>query len=69
MGPVVAVPKLSVNVPVTPLTKLSVCTWLTALVFTETVALPGDVELREGMVVKVVNMDNSNIKDTANEAL
>ena len=42
---------------------------LSGLQGTETVALPGDVELREGMVVKVVNMDNSNIKDTANEAL
>jgi HlyD family secretion protein len=28
----------------------------------EVVALPGDVELRDGMVVKVVNMDTSNIK-------
>lgn len=28
----------------------------------EIVALPGDVELRDGMVVKVVNMDTSNVK-------
>lgn len=42
---------------------------LSGLQGTETVALPGDVELRDGMVVKVVNMDNSNIKDTTNEAL
>jgi HlyD family secretion protein len=28
----------------------------------EIVALPGDVELKDGMIVKVVNMDNSNIK-------
>jgi HlyD family secretion protein len=28
----------------------------------EVVALPGDVELRDGMVVKVVNVDTSNIK-------
>jgi HlyD family secretion protein len=28
----------------------------------EVVALPGDVELRDGMVVKVVNMDTSNVK-------
>lgn len=29
---------------------------------TEVVALPGDVELKDGMVVKVVNMDTSNVK-------
>ena len=34
----------------------------------ETVALPGDVDLRDGMVVKVVNMDTSNVKE-ADEAL
>ena len=28
----------------------------------EVVALPGDVELKDGMIVKVVNMDNSNVK-------
>ncbi len=28
----------------------------------EVVALPGDVELKDGMVVKVVNMDTSNVK-------
>jgi hypothetical protein len=28
----------------------------------EVVALPGDVELRDRMVVKVVNMDTSNVK-------
>jgi len=28
----------------------------------EVVALPGDVDLKDGMAVKVVNMDNSNIK-------
>jgi len=28
----------------------------------EVVALPGDVDLKDGMIVKVVNMDNSNIK-------
>jgi HlyD family secretion protein len=30
----------------------------------ETVALPGDVDLKDGMVVKVVNVDTSNIKDS-----
>ena len=34
----------------------------------ETVALPGDVDFRDGMVVKVVNMDTSNVKE-ADEAL
>jgi HlyD family secretion protein len=29
----------------------------------EIVALPGDVDLKDGMTVKVVNMDNSNIED------
>ena len=28
----------------------------------EVVALPGDVDLKDGMVVKVVNMDNSNVR-------
>jgi multidrug efflux pump subunit AcrA (membrane-fusion protein) len=28
----------------------------------EVVALPGDVDLKDGMTVKVVNMDNSNIE-------
>jgi HlyD family secretion protein len=34
----------------------------------ETVALPGDVDLKDGMIVKVVNMDTSNVKE-ADEAL
>jgi HlyD family secretion protein len=33
----------------------------------ETVALPGDVDLRNGMVVRVVNIDTSNVKE-ANDA-
>jgi hypothetical protein len=28
--------------------------------------LPGDVDLKNGMTVKVVNMDNSNIEGTRN---
>jgi HlyD family secretion protein len=36
---------------------------------TETVALPGDVELRDGMVVKVVNVDTSNVKEANDETL
>jgi len=35
----------------------------------ETVALPGDVELRNGMQVKVVNIDTSNVKEVTDEAL
>ncbi len=35
---------------------------LSGLQTDEVVALPGDVELKDGMLVKVVNMDNSNIK-------
>ena len=35
----------------------------------EVVALPGDVDLRDGMVVKVVNMDMSNIKGDKNAGL
>jgi HlyD family secretion protein len=31
----------------------------------ETLALPGDVELRNGMVVKVVNIDTSSVKDSS----
>jgi HlyD family secretion protein len=34
----------------------------------EILALPGDVDLRDGMIVKVMNMDTSNIKET-NEAM
>jgi HlyD family secretion protein len=41
---------------------------LSGLQGNETVALPGDVDLRDGMVVKVVNMDTSNVKE-ADEAL
>jgi len=36
---------------------------------TEIVALPGDVELKNGLVVKVVSMDTSNIKDPSDEGL
>jgi HlyD family secretion protein len=35
----------------------------------EVVALPGDVDLKNGMMVKVVNMDNSNIKSESNAGL
>jgi HlyD family secretion protein len=35
----------------------------------EIVALPGDVDLKNGMLVKVVNMDNSNIKSESNAGL
>lgn len=35
----------------------------------EVVALPGDVDLRNGMAVKVVKVDTSNIKDTRDEGL
>jgi HlyD family secretion protein len=35
----------------------------------ETVALPGDVEFRNGMQVKVVNIDTSNVKEVTDEAL
>ena len=31
----------------------------------EVVALPGDVDLRNGMVVRVINIDTSNVKDTS----
>lgn len=34
----------------------------------EMVALPGDVDLRDGMVVKVVNVDTSNVKEATDEA-
>ena len=33
----------------------------------EVVALPGDVDFRDGMAVKIVNMDTSNIKGTKDE--
>jgi HlyD family secretion protein len=42
---------------------------LSGLQGTETVALPGYVDLRNGMVVKVVNIDTSNVKDATDEAL
>jgi len=35
----------------------------------ETVALPGDVEFHNGMQVKVVNIDTSNVKEVTDEAL
>jgi HlyD family secretion protein len=35
----------------------------------EVVALPGDAELRNGMQVKVVNIDTSNVKDATDETL
>jgi HlyD family secretion protein len=35
----------------------------------EVVALPGDVDLKDGMAVKVVNMDTSNIKSEKDEGL
>ena len=42
---------------------------LSGLQTDEVVALPGDAELRDGMLVKVVNMDNSNIKGEKNAEL
>lgn len=41
---------------------------LSGLQGNETVALPGDVDLRDGMAVKVINMDLSNVKE-ATDAL
>jgi HlyD family secretion protein len=41
---------------------------LSGLQGNETIALPGEADLRDGMIVKVVNMDTSNEKD-ADEAL
>lgn len=35
----------------------------------EVVALPGDVDLKNGMIVKVMNMDNSNIKSESDAGL
>jgi len=35
----------------------------------EVVALPGDVDLKDGMIVKVVNMDNSNIKSESDAGI
>jgi HlyD family secretion protein len=35
----------------------------------EIVALPGDVDLKNGMIVKVVNMDNSNIKSESDAGM
>jgi HlyD family secretion protein len=35
----------------------------------EIVALPGDVDLKDGMTVKVVNMDNSNVEGEKNAGL
>jgi HlyD family secretion protein len=35
----------------------------------EVVALPGDVDLKNGMLVKVVNMDNSNIKSESDAGI
>lgn len=35
----------------------------------EVVALPGDVELKNGLVVKVVSMDTSNVRDASDEGL
>jgi len=42
---------------------------LSGLQVNEVVALPGDVELRNGMVVKVMNIDTSNVKEGTDEAL
>jgi HlyD family secretion protein len=42
---------------------------LSGLTGNEVVALPGDVDLKNGMMVKVVNMDNSNIKSESNAGL
>jgi HlyD family secretion protein len=42
---------------------------LSGLQGNEIVALPGDVDLKDGMVVKVVNMDNSNIRGEKDAAL
>jgi len=39
------------------------------LQITDVVALPGDVELRNGLVVKIVSMDTSNIRDASDEGL
>jgi HlyD family secretion protein len=35
----------------------------------EVIALPGDVDLKDGMIVKVVNMDNSNIKSESDAGI
>jgi len=35
----------------------------------EVVAIPGDVELRDGMTVKVVNMASSNLKEAKDASL
>jgi HlyD family secretion protein len=42
---------------------------LSGLQGNETLALPGDVDLRNGMVVKVVNVDTSNVKENSDESL
>ena len=42
---------------------------LSGLQGNEIVALPGDVDFKDGMVVKVVNMDTSNIKGEKDEGL
>ena len=42
---------------------------LSGLQGSEVVALPGDVDLKDGLVVKVMNMDTSNIKSEKDEGL
>lgn len=42
---------------------------LSGLQGNETVALPGDVDLKDGMVVKVMNLDTSNVKEVTDEAM
>jgi HlyD family secretion protein len=42
---------------------------LSGLQGNEVVALPGDVDLKDGMIVKVVNMDTSNVKSEKDTGL
>jgi HlyD family secretion protein len=51
--------KREIQVGISDATSFEVVDGLTG---NEIIALPGDVDLKEGMVVKVVNMDTSNIK-------
>jgi HlyD family secretion protein len=51
--------KREIQVGISDATSFEVVNGLTG---NEIIALPGDVDLKEGMVVKVVNMDTSNIK-------
>ncbi len=51
--------KREIQVGISDATSFEVVNGLTG---NEIIALPGDVDLKEGMVVKIVNMDTSNIK-------